>query len=363
MRRGSLKASQARVRENRVKNFLLSPHKRLLIKIIPHHTESIYKIEISHLHLAVTALCTGLLCLALMVSHVGAVHAAEAKVQTLQSVDAQQKKQLADMSKQTHSILLRLKLLQQNESEIRTLTGIGAKKPALKAPAQKLPVRAGMLHSAPHTRVSSAANVGSPFWSAFAMWLTGGREGGSVTFASESEELAQLNVRLNRVWVEEAVLKAQAQTAADARVAAVQAHQRYLDAIPSMWPTQGYISSGFGYRTNPDYEFHPGVDVVNDYGAPVYATASGIVTMAGWDGGYGYKVVLDHGNGYETWYGHNSRMLVSAGQAVRKGQEIAEIGATGFATGPHCHYEILLWGKPIDPTPFLDGIPAQVAAQ
>jgi murein DD-endopeptidase MepM/ murein hydrolase activator NlpD len=95
----------------------------------------------------------------------------------------------------------------------------------------------------------------------------------------------------------------------------------------------------------------------------VYATASGIVESAGWDGGYGYKVVLDHGNGYETWYGHNSRMLVSAGQAVRKGQEIAEIGATGFATGPHCHYEILLWGKPIDPTPFLDGIPAQVATQ
>ena len=129
----ALSGVHARVRGNRVKNFLLSPHKRLLIKIIPHHTESIYKIEISHLHLAVTALCTGLLCIALMVSHVGAVHAAEAKVQTLQSVDAQQKKQLADMSKQTHSILLRLKLLQQSESEIRTLTGIGAKKSASKA--------------------------------------------------------------------------------------------------------------------------------------------------------------------------------------------------------------------------------------
>jgi murein DD-endopeptidase MepM/ murein hydrolase activator NlpD len=195
------------------------------------------------------------------------------------------------------------------------------------------------------------------------MWITGGREGGPISFASESEQLAQLNVQLNRVWVEEAVLKSQAQIAADGRLAAAQAHQRYLDAIPSMWPTQGYISSGFGYRTNPTSEFHPGVDVVNDYGAPVYATASGVVLEAAWDGGYGYKIVLDHGNGYVTWYGHNSRMLVSAGQSVRKGQQIAEIGATGFATGPHCHYELLLWGKPIDPTPFLDGIPAQVAAQ
>jgi len=117
------------------------------------------------------------------------------------------------------------------------------------------------------------------------MWLTGGREGGPISFASESEQLAQLNVQLNHVWVEEAVLKSQAQIAANARIAAAQAHQRYLDAIPSMWPTQGYVSSGFGYRTNPNTEFHPGVDVVNDYGEPVYATASGTVESAGWDGG------------------------------------------------------------------------------
>jgi murein DD-endopeptidase MepM/ murein hydrolase activator NlpD len=348
-----------------VKNSLFSPTKRLLIKIIPHHTESIYKLEISHLHLAVAAACTALLCIALMFSHVGAVRAAEAKVQTLQSVDAQQKKQLADMSKQTQSMWKRLTVLQQNEKEIRSLTGIEAKKPVAKPAAQKLPLRTG-LRIVPHAgsaRAGIAVRSESPIWAAFASWLTGGREGGQISFASESEQLAQLNVQLNRVWVEEAVLKVQAQSVADAREATAQAHQRYLDGIPSMWPTQGYISSGFGYRTVPDTEFHPGVDVVNDYGAPVYATASGTVTESGWDGGYGYKIAVDHGNGYTTWYGHNSRLLVSAGQSVRKGQQIAEIGSSGFATGPHCHYEILLWGKAIDPTPFLDGIPAQVAAQ
>jgi murein DD-endopeptidase MepM/ murein hydrolase activator NlpD len=128
-----------------------------------------------------------------------------------------------------------------------------------------------------------------------------------------------------------------------------------------MWPTDGYVSSGFGYRSYPDSEFHPGLDIVNDYGAPVYATAAGVVEEAGWDGGYGYKIVLDHGNGYETWYAHNSHLLVSAGETVRKGEEIAEIGSTGFATGPHCHYQIVLWGRPIDPTPYLDGVPAQLA--
>jgi murein DD-endopeptidase MepM/ murein hydrolase activator NlpD len=130
-----------------------------------------------------------------------------------------------------------------------------------------------------------------------------------------------------------------------------------------MWPTDGYVSSGFGYRDYPDTEFHPGLDIVNDYGSPVYATASGVVEEAGWDSGYGYKIVIDHGNGYETWYAHNSRMLVGPGQSVRKGEQIAEIGTSGFATGPHCHYEIVLWGKPIDPTPYLNGIPAQVATR
>ena len=334
-----------------MKNVFLSPHKRLLIKIIPHHTESIYKVEISHLHLAIGAACTVLLSVALMVSHVGAVRAADAKVQTLQRVDAMQRRQLADMSRQTQSIWKRLKLLQQNEKEIRSLTGIGEKKTAEHAAR---PSKTATVVSRPRSAVTASPSAErSPIWSAIESWLTQGREGGQVTFASESEQLAQLNENLNSVWVDEAMLKDQAQAAADARVAASLAHQRYLDAIPSLWPTDGYVSSGFGYRDYPDAEFHPGLDIVNDYGAPVYATASGTVTDAGWDGGYGYKVVIDHGNGFVTWYAHNSRMLVSAGQTVRKGQQIAEIGSTGFATGPHCHYEVLLWGNPVDPTPYL----------
>ncbi len=336
-----------------MKNNLLSPHKRLLIKIIPHHTESIYKLEISHLHLAIGAACTVLLSAALMLSHVGAVRAADAKVQTLQSVDAQQRRQLADMSRQTQSIWKRLKLLQQNEKEIRNLTGIGEKKTSSATP-HRTKTAASTTTARRARPVASVQNTGdSPVWDAIAAWLTQGREGGSVTFASESEQLAQLNAQLNTAWVDDAVLKADAKAAADERLAASAEHQRYLDSIPSIWPTDGYVSSGFGWRTYPDTEFHPGLDIVNDYGAPVYATASGTVEESGWDSGYGYKIVIDHGNGFVTWYGHNSRLLVSAGQTVHKGQEIAEIGATGFATGPHCHYELLQWGTPIDPTPYL----------
>jgi murein DD-endopeptidase MepM/ murein hydrolase activator NlpD len=191
--------------------------------------------------------------------------------------------------------------------------------------------------------------------------LSGGGDGGSVTFAAESAELAMLNFQVNDALADSKALEAKAAAVAEAKREAALARQQYLDAIPSIWPTDGYVSSGFGYRSYPNAEFHPGLDIVNDYGSPVYATAAGVVQEAGWDGGYGYKIVIDHGNGFQTWYAHNARMLVSAGETVRKGEEIARVGSTGFATGPHCHYEIVQWGHPINPTPYLDGIPAQLA--
>src|SRR4029077_5032185 len=99
--------------------------------------------------------------------------------------------------------------------------------------------------------------------------------------------LASLNLKLEGALAESRALEAKAAAAAQAKQLAELARQRFLDGIPSMWPTDGYVSSGFGYRDYPDTEFHPGLDIVNDYGAPVYATAAGVVEEAGWDYGYG----------------------------------------------------------------------------
>jgi murein DD-endopeptidase MepM/ murein hydrolase activator NlpD len=118
----------------------------------------------------------------------------------------------------------------------------------------------------------------------------------------------------------------------------------------------------FCYRTYPDTEFHPGVDLAADYGQTVRASAAGTVVSADWDGGYGKKVDIDHGNGYHTWYAHLSTFNVKAGQYVRKGEAIALAGSTGFSTGPHLHYQVMLNGKPVDPTPYLTGVPSQVLA-
>jgi murein DD-endopeptidase MepM/ murein hydrolase activator NlpD len=138
---------------------------------------------------------------------------------------------------------------------------------------------------------------------------------------------------------------------------------RLLAEIPSINPTgSAEVVSTFGWRLSPWPEFHKGVDLGASYGDTVRAAAAGTVVAAGWDGGYGIKVDIDHGNGYHTWYCHLSHVDVHAGQYVRKAEAIASVGSTGESTGPHLHYQIMLDGKAIDPAPYLNGVPDRVLA-
>ncbi|MEO6834461.1 MAG: M23 family metallopeptidase [Candidatus Tumulicola sp.] len=138
---------------------------------------------------------------------------------------------------------------------------------------------------------------------------------------------------------------------------------REVAAIPSIDPVIGAPVVGcFCYRTSPDVEFHEGVDLGAGYGETVRAAAAGTIVANGYDGAYGIKIDIDHGNGYHTWYAHLSRADVAIGQHVYKGEPIAAVGATGFATGPHLHYQLMYQGQPIDPTAFLRGVPSNVLA-
>jgi murein DD-endopeptidase MepM/ murein hydrolase activator NlpD len=141
------------------------------------------------------------------------------------------------------------------------------------------------------------------------------------------------------------------------------ARAQLIAAIPSIDPVDGGEVIGcYCYRTYPDTEFHPGVDISADYGDTIRAAAAGVVVANSYDGGYGIKIDVDHGNGYHTWYAHLERVLVAVGSHVYKGQAIGLAGATGFATGPHLHYQIMHDGSPVDPTPYLHGVPANVLA-
>ena len=122
------------------------------------------------------------------------------------------------------------------------------------------------------------------------------------------------------------------------------------------WPISGRITSYFGGRSSPGgigSTNHQGIDIAGSYGIPVYAADGGTVTYAGWMGGYGYLVQIDHGNGYVTRYGHNSSLTVSVGDHVYKGQQIARVGSTGNSTGNHCHFEIRYNGVARNPLNYL----------
>ncbi len=146
--------------------------------------------------------------------------------------------------------------------------------------------------------------------------------------------------------------------AAQTAVATLDGLRRALPATPLRKPLAGelQLTSVFGYRTDPFFgrpALHSGVDLREDYGAPVQATAAGVVAVAGPQGGYGNLVEIDHGGGLSTRYGHLSAIQVAPGQQIAPGAVIGRVGSTGRSTGPHLHYEVRMDGEAVDPSRFL----------
>lgn len=136
----------------------------------------------------------------------------------------------------------------------------------------------------------------------------------------------------------------------------VEQQRSLMSRTPSIWPVRGWISSNFGSRLSPfsgSESFHAGIDIAKDANAPVKATADGKVVFAGWEGGYGKLVIIDHANGVSTLYGHNAELKVSVGQRVTRGTVISLMGSTGESTGPHCHYEVRVRGISVNPMTYL----------
>ncbi len=128
-------------------------------------------------------------------------------------------------------------------------------------------------------------------------------------------------------------------------------------SMPTGWPTPGRITSAFGHRRDPfeqaDGEFHHGLDIANSLGTPVKATADGVVQLASWQGGYGRLMVIDHGRGFKTYYGHNSKLMFKPGDRVKRGDVIALMGTSGHSTGYHLHYEVWQNGRVVNPMRFV----------
>jgi murein DD-endopeptidase MepM/ murein hydrolase activator NlpD len=134
--------------------------------------------------------------------------------------------------------------------------------------------------------------------------------------------------------------------------------------LPTIWAHSGKINNEFGFRRNPfggrAYEFHAGMDIDGERGEIVIAPAGGTVTEAGWKGGYGQMIEIDHGNGLKTRYGHLSKIEVTTGDTISRGQLMGYVGSTGRSTGPHLHYELRLNDRPINPRRFLPPEPMEL---
>jgi murein DD-endopeptidase MepM/ murein hydrolase activator NlpD len=138
---------------------------------------------------------------------------------------------------------------------------------------------------------------------------------------------------------------------------AYEAILRQRGYTPTVWPVEGTLEGGFGGRRNPfggaGYEFHSGQDIEAPWGAPVIAGASGKVSFVGWQNGYGQLVIVDHGGGLTTRYGHLSHIDVELNQTVSRAQLLGKVGSTGRSTGPHLHYEVRINDQAVDPLPYL----------
>jgi murein DD-endopeptidase MepM/ murein hydrolase activator NlpD len=285
---------------------------RYFIKIVPHRGDVVHRFELTRRHIIAAACIVLGIVLGSLGGAIVQLWRAHAQVVALRSEAAQQRAQLQAEDQKAAQIRSQLQHVQKQNQEIQQLIGIAPK-------TQKMAeVRHNLDALAAETKQT----------------------------AEESNRLRRLTMHVLNVRHLQELARAQA-----------------LAAIPSIDPVSGAQVVGcYCYRSAPDTEFHPGVDLGADYGDVVHAAAAGTVASADWDGGYGKKIDIDHGNGYHTWYAHLSKIEVQPGQYVHKGQEIGLVGSTGFSTGPHLHYQVMLNGAPVDPTPYLDGVPAKVLA-
>jgi len=130
----------------------------------------------------------------------------------------------------------------------------------------------------------------------------------------------------------------------------------HKNIVPTLWPVNGQIISRFGQRSDPfsgEGALHWGVDITAGMGTPIHAAADGVIADAEFSGGYGRMVLIDHGNGLQTLYGHMSKLGVVPGQEVRRGEIIGFVGSSGRSTGPHVHFEVRMGGTAVNPAPYL----------
>lgn len=243
-------------------------------------------------------------------------------VRSLKKENQALREQVAELASKTKSIDSELRAVKQMEAKVRI-----------------------MLNAENHETLTTNFGIGGP---------SSEPDDLSILYSATDTTVAynKINSKLDEV---ESALKKQESNLVEV-YELMQERNSILTSTPSIWPTRGWITSGFGYRIYPftgETKFHEGLDISTRIGTDVIATADGIVTDAGYDITYGNNIIIDHGFGFVTRYGHLSKIDVKAGEVVKRNQKIGEVGNTGFSTGPHLHYEIRINGVPVNPENYI----------
>lgn len=315
--------------------------KYMTLMVVPHSEHAIMSLRIpfSVLQVGASLLTVFWVCILVLVNSYFAAAAHMGELEELRWVNREQRAQIDILVREADDLQQRLVYLAELDRQLREMAEL-ADTPS----STPLPRREDLLTSL--DRVAAAegqAAEGSTSPVHFAAGLVD---------RSALRDAALVRDRLEEMQQNIAPL----QSSLESLRAALAERQAYIAARPSVWPVVGLITSGYGYRASPfgrGRDLHEGLDIAAPYGSPVITTGDGKITFVGWRASYGKSVVIDHGFGFTTLYGHNSRITVTVGQSVKKRQIIAYVGTSGRSTGPHLHYEVRLNGRLVDPRRYL----------
>lgn len=300
--------------------------RRWTVVLVPHGSEPSRIVEVSHsvLRIAVSAVA-GFLVLVLVAGYATLSHTTDlSRTARLQQENQTLSRALGELNGRLATLSDTLSSISQRDARIRVLANLEPIDPQVQA-----------------------AGIGGPAADVGLMGMTG-----------MARRSAEIRIDLSALIRRANLLASSFREAADS----LAYHSARLAATPSIMPTQGWLSSAFSaMRAHPILHLsrpHEGIDVSAPMGSPIEAPAAGVVTSAGWEAGYGNKIVIEHGFGIVTKFAHASKLLVRTGQRVSRGQRIALVGNSGLATGPHLHYEVIVNGRPVNPLKYVlpDGV-------
>lgn len=319
---------------------LRKQRKQFTIMVIPHSERTVvtFRLPIGVLQVVSCLLAVSWLALLIFVTSYFRTVTAATEISDLRLVNREQRVQIQHLVQETAGLRERLSQITALEQQVRELAQLDESAAWVEEQTRLL-----RLESAFDTaQVATGSGGGSD--SLFVVAGTASRQPLQHAATARAEITAmnlEFELRRGSMEVARVVLTEQ---------------QAYLAARPSTWPVQGILTSGFGYRQSPFgrvREFHNGIDIAAPHRTPIATPGVGVVTFAGTKSTYGNTLIVDHGYGFTTLYGHCTRLLVKVGDEVERGDVIAQVGSTGRSTGPHLHYEVRVDGRPVDPRPYL----------